>query len=119
MPREPYAEFARFYDKTIPDKWYLGYYRVIKSLFSKFTPKPRKILELASGTGRMLELFSTPNKSCINHYIAQYKKVYELNSLELKAPAATFGDSVENGIMGCIPLSESGSIQPLCIIIGV
>ncbi|MDE1847949.1 MAG: class I SAM-dependent methyltransferase [Candidatus Micrarchaeota archaeon] len=58
MPKEPYAEFAYFYDKTIPDKWYLGYYRVIKGLFNNLNPKPRRILELASGTGRMLKLLS-------------------------------------------------------------
>ncbi|MDE1825073.1 MAG: hypothetical protein KGH61_03285 [Candidatus Micrarchaeota archaeon] len=64
-------------------------------------------------------IFSTPNQSCINHYISEYKKIYGINLLELKAPRAAFGDQVKHGVTGCLAFSESNSIEPLCIIIGV
>lgn len=53
----PYKKFAEVYDKIMGDRFYLNYYRFINQIFRKNKFIPKKILEIACGTGKLAHIF--------------------------------------------------------------
>lgn len=58
----PYQKFAYLYDALNTDEFYENYYNFLTKLWKKLKFKPKRILELACGTGRLAELLLK------NHY---------------------------------------------------
>jgi len=53
-----YNDFARIYDKLQPDSEYEKFANYIEEIFAKFDKKPKLILDLACGTGRLTNLLA-------------------------------------------------------------
>lgn len=66
---KPYEKFAEVYDSIMPDKFYKDYYNFIVKILKKLKFKPESILEVACGTGKLMELF--------------HKKGYQIEGLDL------------------------------------
>src|SRR5690554_3582377 len=52
-----YNKFAYIYDKLMDDIDYESWYLYIESIFQKFYKEPKKILEMACGTGNLSYYF--------------------------------------------------------------
>jgi SAM-dependent methyltransferase len=55
--KQPYKKFSEVYNKIMRDGFYLEYYKFINKIFKKLKFKPRNILELACGTGKLAHIF--------------------------------------------------------------
>jgi SAM-dependent methyltransferase len=53
----PYDKFAEVYDKITPDEFYAEYANFILEILKEMNYKPKKILDLACGTGRLAKIF--------------------------------------------------------------
>jgi ubiquinone/menaquinone biosynthesis C-methylase UbiE len=70
MPnKKPYEKFAEVYDSIMRDKFYKDYYAFINRILRKLKFKPKSILEVACGIGRLMEIF--------------HKKSYQIEGLDL------------------------------------
>jgi len=56
-PIRPYEKFSEVYDFVTADEFYIDYFEFIKKILKEMTFKPKKILDLACGTGRLAKLF--------------------------------------------------------------
>ena len=57
----PYDKFAEVYDKITPDEFYAEYANFILEILKEMNYKPKKILDLACGTGRLAKIFIDEN----------------------------------------------------------
>ena len=58
MAPAPYQKFAELYDAVMSqDQFYSSYYSFVVELAEKFRLKPKRILEIGCGTGKLSELF--------------------------------------------------------------
>jgi len=53
----PYDKFAEVFDKITPDEFYAEYANFIMEILKEMNYKPKKILDLACGTGRLAKIF--------------------------------------------------------------
>ncbi len=54
---KPYEKFAEIYDLIMRGKWHKDYYKFIFKILRKLDFKPESILEVACGTGNLMEIF--------------------------------------------------------------
>jgi SAM-dependent methyltransferase len=56
-PIRSYEKFAAVYDLVTPDEFYVDYFEFLMKIFKEIIFKPKKILDLACGTGRLTKIF--------------------------------------------------------------
>ncbi|MFX1519105.1 MAG: class I SAM-dependent DNA methyltransferase [Promethearchaeota archaeon] len=56
-PIRSYDKFADVYDLVTPDEFYIDYFEFILRILKEMNFKPKKILDLACGTGRLAKIF--------------------------------------------------------------
>jgi SAM-dependent methyltransferase len=56
-PIRSYEKFAEVYDLVTPDEFYVDYFEFLIKIFKEISFKPKKILDLACGTGRLSKIF--------------------------------------------------------------
>ncbi|WXG42215.1 MAG: class I SAM-dependent methyltransferase [Candidatus Freyarchaeum deiterrae] len=57
VAKNPYEKFAEVFDSFVPGEFHKDYYRFIIKVLKKLRFKPKSILDLACGTGRLTKLF--------------------------------------------------------------
>jgi len=63
--KKPYEKFAEVYDAIMPDEFYNDYYNFIVKILKQLKIKPKTILEVACGTGKLTEIFHK------NHWVIE------------------------------------------------
>lgn len=66
---EPYKKFAEVYDSIMRDKFYKDYYNFVVKVLKQLKFKPKTILEVACGTGKLMQIF--------------HKKGYKIEGVDL------------------------------------
>ncbi|MFX1464960.1 MAG: class I SAM-dependent DNA methyltransferase [Promethearchaeota archaeon] len=56
-PIRSYEKFSEFYDLVTPDEFYIDYFEFILKILKEINFNPKKILDLACGTGRLTKNF--------------------------------------------------------------
>lgn len=77
-----YTDFASLYDELMDDVDYKSWYLYIESIFKKFKKNPKKLLEMACGTGNL------------SYYLA--KNGYDLTCFDLSLEMLSIADSKLN-----------------------
>ncbi len=66
---KPYEKFAEVYDSIMRDKFYKDYYNFVVKVLKQLKFRPKTILEVACGTGKLMQIF--------------HKKGYKIEGVDL------------------------------------
>lgn len=84
-----YKEFAELYDDLMNDFDYENWFKYMEEIYRKYEAKPKKILEMACGTGNLSEYFAKGNYDLTAFDLSEdmlaiaYKKMYKYKNVKL------------------------------------
>lgn len=84
-----YKEFAEIYDELMNDFDYKKWFEYMEEIFKEYQVKPKKVLEMACGTGNLSEYFAMNNYDLTAFDLSEemlaiaYKKMYRNKNVKL------------------------------------